>query len=59
MESVGNPTSDVSQAAATAVTVKNHDQKKVEGANNVRLIESAAAPEAKPLPPDATFSTYA
>lgn len=52
-----------SAAAQYAVSVEKKalDQSKVEAANAAKLIESASpkAPEPKPLPDQATFSSYA
>jgi hypothetical protein len=42
--------------AAVAVLAKDNDQKKQDARNAATLIESAMP---KPLPPDATFSSYA
>jgi hypothetical protein len=42
--------------AAIAVLAKDHQQKKQDAVNTAKLIQSAMV---KPLPPDATFSTYA
>ena len=46
-----------SDAVAVAVAVKEKQQRNLAGQAAVRLIESAC--EQRPLPPDATFSTYA
>lgn len=55
---VNSAGADLPEVYAVSVQKKTLDQEKQQGAQAVKLIESSD-PGARPLPPDATFSTKA